>query len=235
MKHCTRLLAPHATQAAGRLLILSFSLFLNLSISPALHAQHTPVEKYHIAPASFEEVFLDHVEFFGSRTIDVSDNQYLGQVDKDGHLYGYGMFINGDGSQIIGKFRNNKLLFGITIAQNSVAVGEPNFYASYSLSTGRIEYVFRANEKVLLDTHSLLEYGFVSMKYANGDQYVGEVYQRQRHGFGIYYYANGDFWFGEYDKDIRSGYGAYFSVEGDITIGQWEGEDEKRTIRVKKK
>ena len=205
------------------------------SIDNCLQAQRTPVEKYEIAPASYEQVFIDHVLDFSSRTIDVGNNQYLGQVNKEGKLYGYGMFINSDGSQIVGKFRNDKLLFGITIGKNSAMVGDLTHYASYSLGTGRLEYIFKSNERVLIDTHNLLDYGFVSMKYANGDQYVGEVFQRQRHGFGIYYYANGDFWFGEYDRDVRTGFGAYFSVEGNITIGQWEGEDEKRVISVKKK
>ncbi len=212
-------------------------LFLCLELLFALQgmAQKTPVEKYEIAPASFEHIYLDHIQNFPSKTIDIGPNQYLGQESKDGMLYGYGMFINGDGSQIIGKFRNDQLLFGITLTQHAALVGDLTHYAAYSLTTGRLEYVFRANEKVLVDTRNLLDYGFVSMRYNNGDQYVGEVYQRKRHGFGIYYYANGDFWFGEYNNDIRSGFGAMFHVEGNIEIGQWESEDEKRVLQVKMK
>lgn len=214
-----------------RFLILNFSFLI---FSSAL-AQRTPLEKYEIAPASFEQVFIDHVEGFPSKIINIAENQYLGQVSKDNRLYGYGMFINGDGSQIIGKFRNDQLLFGITIAKNSALVGSRDFYASYSLTTGRLEYVFRANEKVLVDGTKELDYGFVSMKYANGDQYMGEVYQRKRHGWGIYYHANGDFWIGQYNNDIRSGFGAFFPIDGHIQIGQWEGEDEKRVVQVRKK
>ena len=206
----------------------------SLSISSA-RAQQTPMMKYEIAPASFQHIYIDHIQDIPSKTINYGANQYLGQVNRYGTLYGYGMFINGDGSQIIGQFRNNQLLFGITLGQSSALVGSRDYYASYSLATGRIEFVFRANERVLIDAQNQLDYGFVSMTYANGDQYVGEVYQRQRHGYGIYYYSNGDFWFGQYREDVRDGFGALFSVDGDIEVGQWRGEDEVRVIQVKKK
>ncbi|MBQ9558978.1 MAG: hypothetical protein IJ762_09415 [Bacteroidaceae bacterium] len=209
--------------------------FACLCVALNCAAQKTPMEKYEWTPSSSEHVFLDHVQNHPCRIIDIGPNQYLGQVDKDSKLYGYGMFINGDGSQIIGKFRNGELLFGITLTQNSALVGDRSNYASYSLTTGRIEYVFHANERVVVDTQRQLEYGFVSMKYANGDQYTGEVYQHKRHGYGIYYYRNGDFWFGQYNNDIRTGFGALFHVEGGLEIGEWKGEDEVRVIGIKAK
>ncbi|MBQ8051332.1 MAG: hypothetical protein IJ197_07135 [Bacteroidaceae bacterium] len=212
------------------LLLFSISQFLNV-----ICAQRTPVEKYELIPASFEHVFIDHVQGFASRIIDLNANQYLGQTTKDGKFYGYGRFISDDGSEIIGKFRDGKLLFGITIGQNSVLVGDHSNYASYSLATGKLEFIYKANERVLIDTKSLADYGFYSMKYANGDQYVGEVYQQQRHGYGMYYYTNGDFWFGQYNNDKRSGFGAYFSIDGNIQIGQWRGDNEVRVLLVKKK
>ena len=219
-----------------RQLLRTLVLFLVLFVAPnAATAQRTPIEKYEMAPATFENVYIDHIKDFPCRIINMADNQYLGQVDKQGKLYGYGMFINGDGSQIIGKFRDNKLIFGITITQNAALVGEASHYASYSLSNARLEFIYRANERVLVDAANQLDHGFVTMKYANGDQYTGEVYQRQRHGYGIYYYENGDFWFGQYNHDIRSGFGALFHVDGNIEIGQWEGEDEKRVLLVKQK
>ncbi|MBO4613073.1 MAG: hypothetical protein J5671_07905 [Bacteroidaceae bacterium] len=201
----------------------------------SLHAQRTPLEKYELAPGGFENVYIDHVKGFASHTIDIGDNQYLGQVSRDHQFYGYGMFINGDGSLIIGKFRDSQLLFGITLTQTGAVVGNQANHAAYSLTSGRLEYIIRNGEKLLPEQLSTLDYGFVTMKYSNGDQYVGEVYQRKRHGYGIYYYRNGDFWFGEYDGDIRNGFGAYFTVDGDIQIGEWQGEDEKRVIQVKKR
>lgn len=206
-----------------------------LLLASQAYAQRTPIEKYELVPAAFEQVYLDHIQGFPCRTINLTDSQYWGQVDKDGKLYGYGMFINGDGSQITGKFRDEQMIQGITITQNSALVGNPSFYASYSLTTGRLEFIFRSYERVLVDTKQQLDYGFVIMKYANGDQYVGEVYQRKRHGLGLYYYANGDCWFGQYNNDIRSGFGALFRAGENIEIGQWEGEDERRVILIQEK
>ena len=218
-----------------RITLLFLIINCQLSIVNSVYAQRTPVEKYELTPASSEQVFIDHVMGFASRIIDVASDQYMGQVTKEGKFYGYGRFINNDGAEIIGKFRDGQLLFGITIGQNSALVGDASTYASYSLTTGRLEYIFRGNEQVLVDTRNLSDYGFVSMKYDNGDQYVGEVYQKKRHGYGMYYYTNGNFWFGQYNNGIRSGFGAYFSTNGNIEIGEWKGDDEVRVILVKKK
>ena len=210
------------------------TILLALAATTIVSAQRTPLVKYELTPVGFENVFIDHVKDFPSHTINVTSNQYLGQVSKQRQFYGYGMFINSDGSTIIGKFRDGQLLFGITITQNAAVVGNQLNHAVYSLTTGRLEYVIQNGEKASLDGVPYLDYGFVSMKYANDDQYVGEVYQRKRHGYGIYYYRNGDLWFGQYDNDIRSGFGAYISVDGNIQIGEWQGEDETNVIQVKK-
>jgi len=226
------------------ILILNFPLELvrllssagqEFSIFNSASAQRTPLEKYEIAPASFEHVYIDHVRLNPSRTVTIGDNQYLGQVNRDHQFYGYGMFVNGDGSTITGKFRDSELLFGITMTQTAAVVGNIKNHASYSLTNGRLEYITVNGEQRKIDPRETLDYGFVSMKYDNGDQYVGEVYQRKRHGFGIYYYRNGDSWFGEYDNDIRSGFGVLFTVEGTLHIGEWKGEDEVRVIQIKKR
>ena len=54
-------------------------------------AQQTPMVKYEIAPASFQHIYIDHIQDFPSKTIDYGANQYLGQVSRNGSLYGYGM------------------------------------------------------------------------------------------------------------------------------------------------
>ncbi len=212
------------------LILISLSFIMTMA-----YGQKTPVEKYELMPASMQNVYIDHVQSFPSRVIDISNNQYLGQVTKKHRLYGYGRYINGDGSEIIGQFRDDQLLFGITITQNSALVGSREDYASYSLATGKLEYIYHANEKVVVDTRNLLDYGFVTMKYANGDVYMGETFQKKRHGYGIYYYANGDMWYGQYINDVRSGFGVHFAVDGYMRIGEWQGEDERRVIDLKRK
>ena len=212
---------------------ISLLLYLIIIVCTHGNAQKTPFEKYGVCPAEMEHVFLDHVEKFASKVITMGENQYVGQVDKDGKLYGYGRYVKGDGTQIIGKFRDGQLVFGITLGKESAIVGNASFYSSYSLTTSKLEYVFLSNTRQLLDTKALGEYGFVSMRYSNGDQYIGEVFQGMRHGYGIYYYANGDLWFGQYANNYRCGFGALFTRDNRLTIGQWEAEDTRREIFVK--
>lgn len=195
-------------------------------------AQHTPLDKYSIPHPDFEEVFLDHVENYSCRLVGNTSNQYHGQTNAIGIIYGYGMFISKDGSQIYGKFRNGLPICSITIGQNSAIVGSQEHFVSYSLSTGQIEFIHKNKEKLTPDATQKQDHAFVSMRYQNGDQYVGEIYQGKRHGFGIYYYSNGDAWFGEYNNDIRSGYGCLFRSDEGLEIGHWEGEDTRRLIYI---
>ncbi len=211
---------------------LLFSLCL-ASLAIAVAAQRTPFPKYDIAPDEMEQVFLDQVADYRSRLVTDGANQYFGQTDKEGHFYGYGRYLRGDGSQIFGQFRNGEMITGITLGKESAIVGNAGFYCSYSLKTGKLELVFEAGSRKLYDTAALEEYGFVSMRYANGDRYVGEVYQGNRHGLGIYFYANGDIWFGQYDRNARKGFGAMFDQDNYLTIGIWNGENTVREIEVK--
>lgn len=199
------------------------------------YSQSTPLQKYEIAPADFEHVFLDMV---GRNTCILStaeNGQYMGQTDSDNQVYGYGTFVNNDGSQRIGQYRSGRFIFGITINSDNAIVGGNDFYATYSLTTGRLEYIFKANEKQLIDGQGMSDYAFVSMNYNNGDRYVGEIYKGKRHGYGIYYYANGDYWYGQYYNDVRYGFGALFTANNKLFIGQWNIEDTPRLIPVKNK
>lgn len=206
-----------------------------LALGLTARAQQTPFARYELPSEGFNHVYLDLVAAFPVRSITMGDDQFVGQTDPNGRIYGYGRYVRSDGTQIVGQFRNGELLFGITLGQHSALVGQPKYYSSYSLTTGRLEYVYHSSTRQLLDTKALGEYAFVSMSYANGDQYMGETYQGRRHGYGIYYYANGDFWFGEYDKDVRQGFGALFKTDNTLVIGQWDGEDQRRTMKLKAK
>lgn len=198
-------------------------------------AQSTPLQKYEIAPADFEHVFLDMVARNPCSLTTTESGQYVGQTNDDKQVYGYGTFVNNDGSQRTGQYRNGRFIFGITINNDNAIVGGNDFYATYSLTTGRLEYIFKANEKQLIDGQGLYDYAFVSMNYNNGDRYVGEIYKGKRHGYGIYYYANGDYWYGQYRDDVRYGFGALFTAANQLFIGQWNIEDTPRLITVKSK
>lgn len=197
-----------------------------------LHAQHTPILKYEVAPWAFEHVFLDYIKDFQSHLIDIGGGQYVGQTDNRFALYGYGQFINDEGDVIIGKFREGVLMQGISLGKDNVTVGNKEFYCSYSLSTGKMQYIFKRGSKELQDATDVTDYTFMSQTFENGDRYVGEFYKGKRHGLGIYYYATGGLWYGSYVNDIRSGFGAWFKTDNDIVIGLWEGEDERRRIYI---
>ena len=198
-------------------------------------AQKTPVEKYELVPDGYMDVYLDLVSRHSSRVINSETGDYIGQTTPNGSLYGYGMFLSCGGQKVTGMFRDGHLLFGITMGGQNTIVGSPDFYISYSNTTGKPEYIMRGNNRLLLTDNSQYDYGFVTMRYQNGDSYTGEIYQRKRHGYGIYYYANGDIWFGPYDNDQRNGYGVLFSEEDGMILGIWRGEQVSRVTMVKHK
>ncbi len=196
-------------------------------------AQRTPFEKYEIPSGNLVEVLLDHIGKYPCHIITNGPDEYFGQTAPDGNIYGFGRFMRQDGTQIFGIFRNGKLLHGITLTQNAATVGNRQFYSSYNLSSGVLDFVFQAGQQHLYDTKMLTDYRFMNYTYNNGDRYIGETYQGKRHGLGLYYYANGSVWFGQYDSNIRKGFGCLFTTENDMTIGLWEGEDQRRDIYVR--
>lgn len=209
-------------------IILFYFLFRGLSA----FAQSAAIARYDVAPAIYEHVFLDLVQDFRSKLIDVNGGQYVGQVDEHHTLYGYGQFINNDGYLMIGKFRHGELLQGISLSKDNVTVGSKEHYCSYSLSTGRLEYICDKGKAFTPDANVAADYTFMTMTFANGDSYVGELYKGKRQGLGIYYYASGGLWYGAYAKDMRCGFGAWFKPGNDMVIGQWDGEDERRSIYI---
>lgn len=207
-------------------------LFLLVVMVLPSQAQYTPLLKYDVAPWSYEHVFVDYIKNFSSRLIDVGGGQYVGQTDDRYALYGYGQFINDEGDVVIGKFRQGELIQGISLGKENVTVGSGDFYCSYSLATGKLQYVFKSGTRELVEITNSEDYSFMSQTFENGDRYVGELYKGKRHGMGIYYYAKGGLWYGSFVDDIRSGFGAWFKLENDMVIGLWEGEDERRRVYV---
>lgn len=207
-------------------------IFLAVLMALPSRAQYTPLVKYDVVPRSYEHVFVDYIKDFPVRLIDASGGQYVGQTDGRMALYGYGQFINDSGDVIVGKFRNGDLLHGVIVGRDNATVGSKEFYCSYSLSSGKLQYISRNGVMELSLVPDSLDYTFMSQTFANGDRYVGEFYQGRRHGLGIYYYATGGLWFGVYENDIRNGFGAWFKETNDMVIGLWEGEDERRRVYV---
>ncbi len=194
-------------------------------------AQAQRQQPYDTAPDEYEQVFLDHVEGYASHIITLGRDQYLGQTDNMGNLYGYGRFLRSDGTQLFGKFRNGKLLLGITLGKEAALVGSTTSYCSYSLTTGQIDFTM-PQDGYSPSASGQAQPMFLTLQYANGDRYVGETLNGKRHGLGLYYYANGDIWFGHYSGNFRQGFGALFTHDNEMVIGLWEGEDARRQITV---
>lgn len=209
-----------------------FAILLVALVALPSSAQYTPLVKYDVVPRSYEHVFLDYIKDFHVRLIDAAGGQYAGQTDGRLALYGYGQFINDSGDVIVGKFRNGDLLQGVIIGKDNATVGGKDFYCSYSLATGKLQYISRKGVMELPQVADSADYTFMSQTFGNGDRYVGEFYKGKRHGLGIYYYATGGLWFGIYEGDIRNGFGAWFKETNDMVIGLWEGEDERRRVFV---
>lgn len=196
-------------------------------------AQRTPLEKYELAPDAHMEVFMDYVAQFNGKSLTTTAGDYIGQTQRDNQPCGYGIHIGNDGSRVTGMFRQGRLFFGITQTPRLTMVGSPEHYVAYSNTTGRVEYVMRQQEQMVMQGPQIYDYGFVTMQYANGDHYTGEIYMNRRHGFGIYYYANGDIWYGPYENDLRNGFGVLFTEEDGIILGEWRGEEIKKVLPVK--
>lgn len=211
-----------------------FLLSLAVTLCSMTFAQSTSLQKYERLTEPLVQVFLDHVQAFPSTSISIGQDQYFGQTDPNGKIYGFGRYVRADGVQVFGIFREGKLIQGITLLSNTASVGDATHYASYNLTTGQLDYVFEGSHRKLFDTRALRDNKFLSLTYVNGDQYVGETLGGKRHGLGIYFYANGDIWFGVYQDNVRKGYGATFTIDEHLIIGEWDGEEVKRETDVSK-
>lgn len=195
-------------------------------------AAQAPPQKYEEIPAEMYHLLIDHVGQFPSMTYTGTEGTYQGQISPDVHFYGFGRYKN-DNNRQTGIYRNGKFVYGITMNQKFALVGSTEYYAAYNLGTGKLEYIYRNQEKQLYNTSNLTDYQFMAMNYQNGDKYIGEVYKGQRHGYGMYLYKDGRIWFGQYIHGMRNGFGALFTTDKGMKIGQWIGEKEIRVLPVK--
>lgn len=196
-------------------------------------AQRIPVAKYEEVPQEVYQLILDHTALFPSIVYESPEGSYRGQIAPEGQFYGYGNFKSGVYEQT-GLYRKGKFIYGITTNRSYAIVGSNDHYAAYNLSTGKLEYIYRNQEKTLIDGAEVPEYQFMALTYGNGDRYVGELLNGQRHGYGIYYYKNGRVWFGQYRQGVRQGFGVLFQSPDQLKTGLWNGEEEVRVIAVPK-
>ncbi len=214
----------------NKLILLAFSL---IALTARAQTTVSQIELHDNPPLSFQQILLDHVEQFSSHLITLGEDQYFGQTNAEGNLYGFGRYLRKDGTQLFGVFRDSQLLLGVTIGKEAALVGGTEFYSSYSPSSGQLQFVYQAQERKLYDTSLLSDQQFLSLLYQNGDTYIGETKGGKREGLGVYYYANGDVWFGQYKAGERCGMGAIFTRENKLVIGIWQGDKSLRLIEVR--
>lgn len=176
--------------------------------------------KYDRIPDSFQQVFNDMCRQCMTSIVNTASGQYWGH-SRDGILYGYGLFINNNGTQWIGQYREGVCIFGILMDDRTANVGSKDFYALYDLQTGNLLRIQTPNGPLQPDAAMTKNYRFESLTYANGDRYVGETYNGQRHGYGIYYWSDGQIWYGQYKHNTRNGYGVLFGKDQKLFIGKW--------------
>ena len=68
-----------------------------------------------------------------------------------------------------------------------------------------------------------------TLKYANGDKYVGEVKEGKKDGYGNYIFSLGDKYVGEFNNDKANGKGTYTHLannrnKGDQYIGEFKND-----------
>ena len=180
-------------------------------------------------PAVAWECILDRVEDLSGYQIGGRMGHYVGQVDKNKKLAGFGYYIDAKDNQRIGLFRAGLFVYGITLTADCALVGSTDDYVCYSLTTSQIDYANLNGERTKPQTQSQ----FVSINYPNGDRYIGEYRNGRRHGLGLYYYTNGDFWFGQYVEGVRKGYGCLFGHDNLLFAGRWDNEDYQRQIFIR--
>jgi hypothetical protein len=65
---------------------------------------------------------------------------------------------------------------------------------------------------------------YVTKTYANGDQYVGEIWNGKPHGQGTYTHANGNKYVGEFRDNKRNGQGTFTFASGRKYAGEWKAD-----------
>jgi len=74
-------------------------------------------------------------------------------------------------------------------------------------------------------------HGQGTLRYANGDLYIGEWFQSQRSGQGTLNKANGDCYEGYWLNDKREGSGSFFyAASGKVFVGEWSDDQPRAGV-----
>lgn len=205
-------------------------IIMMLLVQGVVRAQET-VRLYPDMCEELQAVFCDYAQREGTVAyLSSADGEFAGNLINN-KIYGWGCFISKSGAQTYGQYRDGKHIFGITLTRETARVGSETHFVEYDLETGVIMRVRTPEGDALLsspyvptDEAPVPAYKFEKIKYSNGDEYYGEVFDGRRHGYGVYSWANGDRWYGRYDSGYRQGYGVLFKADHKLFSGKWIGD-----------
>lgn len=208
-----------------KVIVATFSVFLSVFVA------NGQARLYDEMCDPLQAVFCDYIESTAShKVLTEGGGRYVTTI-VDGKMYGWGMIVAPDGTISLGQFRNGKSLFGISMSGDIAKVGGADNYVVYDLCSGGIIRLHSGQGGDLplgfpltSEGDDVSPYSFKKESYANGDYYVGELYNGKRHGYGIYYWANGDIWYGRYVDGYRNGYGMLIKADNRIFYGKWVGD-----------
>lgn len=95
---------------------------------------------------------------------------------------------------------------------------------------GKCDDVYRTNKSedgtVFRGYSKSAKHGQGTMKWPNGDEYVGEWKNDKMDGQGTMTWANGDLYEGAWKDDIMNGEGTYIWANGDEYTGTWKNGEQ---------
>ena len=205
--------------------------FAFLALSVAVLSANGQARLYDEMCDPLQAVFCDYIESSSSQNVlSEGGGRYVGTL-VDGKIYGWGMIVAPDGTMSLGQFRNGKNIFGISMSGDIAKVGGAENYVIYDLKEGGVIRLHSGmggdmplEFPLVSSGNDRSPYSFKKETYANGDYYVGELYNGKRHGYGIYYWANGDIWYGRYVGGYRNGYGMLIKSDNRVYYGKWVGD-----------
>ena len=90
-----------------------------------------------------------------------------------------------------------------------------------AINTNTKEHEENVNVNPIMEKISKSKTSFI---YANGDKYVGQMYEGMRYGQGIMHYANGEIYNGSWEDDMKCGHGTYTYKDGIMLEAEWKND-----------
>lgn len=135
---------------------------------------------------------------------------------KNDKMEGQGTYISFDGVKYVGTFKENDFEMGKCYFKNDTGTFIIQ-YKEFEIDNINITFIDGTTYSGSCDGTNLTGTG--TMKYKNGDKYVGDYKSGLRNGQGVYTWKNGDVYNGTWKEDYMSGKGKYTYKSGSSAEG----------------